>query len=331
VQRSLDLAAAIARLRAEISGDDAQWPAEMLEKNQDVVQRHLDLLAGRRRQDKAERNTLEAQRDLRVQELAEHKAKKQAVENALTLAIRQRNLVRPLLATRSYSEVEYLNLEQRVSALQGDLVTLEAGISKSEAAMREAEERLILRKAELDSRNLAEINRSEVELAGLRELITSGGDRVTRTELRAPVRAVVKRIHIMTVGGVIKPGEVVMDLVPLDDTLLVEARVSPQDIAFIHPGKRAIIRLTAYDFTIFGALDAVVEHVGADTIAGEARDLFYPVKLRTTESSLRHKDELLPILPGMVASVDIITGNKTVLDYLLKPIIKAKQTALRER
>ncbi len=331
VQRSLDLTAAIARLRAEISGNGPQWPAEMLEKNPDVIRRHQDLLDGHRRQDEAEFRALEAQRELRVQELAEQRAKKKAVENALQLAVRQRNLVRPLLATKSYSEVDFLNLEQRVSALQGELAGLEAGIPKSEAALREAEERLTLRKAELDNQDLTEINRGEVELAGLRELIASGGDRVTRTELRAPVRAVVKRILITTPGGVIRPGEVVMDLVPLDDTLLVEARISPQDIAFIYPGQRAVIRLSAYDFAIYGALDAVVEQVGADTVEGRNGDVFYPVKLRTKEAGLKHKGETLPILPGMVATVDIITGKKTVLDYLLKPILKARQTALRER
>lgn len=329
--KSLDLRAAIARLRAEISGAEPDWPQEVRERAPDIIARHEELLAGHRRQDAAGLRALDAQLELRQQELAEQTTRRKGLESALALAVRQRNLVRPLLATRSYSEVEYLNLEQRVSGLQGDLDTLAATIPRLEAAVREAEERLNLRRAELASEDLAESTRAEVELASLRELIISGGDRVTRTDVRSPVRGTVKRIHITTQGGVIRPGEAIMDVVPVDDTLVIEARISPQDVAFIYPGQRAVVRLSAYDFGIYGALEATVEQISADTLEGKGGEVYYLVKLRTKDTALRHKDAHLPILPGMVATVDVITGKKTVLDYLLKPILKARQTALRER
>jgi len=224
-----------------------------------------------------------------------------------------------------------LNLEQRVSGLQGELDTLEATIPKTRAAIREAEERLRLHAAGTNAEILAELNRANAELATLRETIAAGGDRVSRTEVRSPVRGVVKSVNVTTEGGVIMPGQVIMEIVPLDDSLIVEARVSPQDIAFLFVGQRAKIRLTAYDFTIYGALDARLENIGADTIEGKQGEVYYLVKLRTQASALEHHGQTLPILPGMMATADILTGKKTVLDYVLKPILKAKHSALRER
>jgi adhesin transport system membrane fusion protein len=142
---------------------------------------------------------------------------------------------------------------------------------------------------------------------------------------------VVKSVKITPEGGVIMPGQVIMEIVPLDDSLIVEARVSPQDIAFLFVGQTAKIRLTAYDFTIYGSLDARLETISADTLEGRQGEVYYLVKLRTLATALEHHGQSLPILPGMMATVDILTGKKTVLDYILKPILKAKQTALRER
>jgi adhesin transport system membrane fusion protein len=142
---------------------------------------------------------------------------------------------------------------------------------------------------------------------------------------------VVKSVNVTTEGGVIMPGQVIMEIVPLDDSLSVEARVGPQDIAFLFAGQEAKIRLTAYDFTIYGSLDARLETIGADTVEGRHGEVYYPVKLRTLANALEHHGQTLPILPGMMATADILTGKKTVLDYVMKPILKAKRTALRER
>ena len=154
---------------------------------------------------------------------------------------------------------------------------------------------------------------------------------MTRTELRAPVRGTVKQIYINTVGGVVKPGESIMEIVPLNDTLLVEARVRPQDVAFLHPGQKAMVKVSAYDFSIYGGLDGVLEQISADTIEDKRGEFYYLVKVRTPKTAIEHNGESLPIMPGMMTTVDILTGKKTVLDYLLKPILKAKQNALREK
>jgi adhesin transport system membrane fusion protein len=329
--RSLELTAAIARLDAELAGRAPEYPAELEHDAPEMVARHNTLLAARMEKSATERKTLEAQLDSRRLEAEEQVAKQRSIQSSLALSIEQRDLAKNLMATRSYSKMEYLNLQQRVSALRGELDTLESTIPKSRAAIREAEERLRMHEAGMHAELLAELNRAGAELATLRETITAGGDRVTRTEVRSPVRGVVKRVNITTEGGVIMPGQVIMEIVPLDDSLIVEARVSPQDIAFLFVGQKGKIRLTAYDFAIYGSLDAVLENIGADTMEGRQGEIYYLVKLRTLTNALEHHGQPLPILPGMMATADILTGKKTVLDYILKPILKAKQSALRER
>ena len=154
---------------------------------------------------------------------------------------------------------------------------------------------------------------------------------MTRTDVRSPVKGIVKHIMVNTIGGVVRPGESIMEVVPVDDTLLVEAEVMPADIAFLHPGQRAMVKITAYDFSIYGGLQGTVENISADTIEDDRGENHYLVKVRTQQNAITYHGQQLPIIPGMTASVDILTGEKSVLDYLLKPLLKAKQNALRER
>lgn len=154
-------------------------------------------------------------------------------------------------------------------------------------------------------------------------------DRVNRTVVVSPVNGTVKTLNVNTVGGVIQPGMDIVEIVPTEDTLLVEAKIAPQDIAFLRPDLHAIVKFSAYDFTKYGGLDGTLEHISADTTQDEEGNSFYIVRVRTEKTNFGH-DETLPIIPGMTASVDIITGKRTVLDYLLKPIISAQNNALKE-
>ncbi|MDX1401025.1 MAG: HlyD family type I secretion periplasmic adaptor subunit, partial [Kiloniellales bacterium] len=169
------------------------------------------------------------------------------------------------------------------------------------------------------------------QLKSIRETLFASTDRVTRTEVRSPVYGTVKELKFNTVGGVISPGADIMEIVPLEDTLLIESEIRPADIAFLRPGQKAIIKVSAYDFSIYGGLEANLEQISADTIKDENGDSFYRVYLRTKENSLSRQGETLPIIPGMTATAEILTGKKTVLDYLLKPLLKARDRALRER
>ncbi|HAU0207331.1 TPA: HlyD family type I secretion periplasmic adaptor subunit [Legionella pneumophila] len=232
------------------------------------------------------------------------------LETALELAQKELNLTRPLLKGGSVSEVEVIRLERTVSEIKGNI-------------------------EKFKSEELDKLNKARTELFALIEANKADKDRLTRTTVRSPVYGIVKQIKMKTIGGVVQPGSDLLEIVPLDDTLLIEAKIRPSDIGFIHPGQKAMVKITAYDFSIYGGLDGVVEHISADTIVDEQTDKkeesYYIVKVRTEKNYLGTEKKPLPIIPGMQATVDILTGQKAVLQYLLKPIIKAKQSALRER
>ncbi|HAT6977973.1 TPA: HlyD family type I secretion periplasmic adaptor subunit [Legionella pneumophila] len=232
------------------------------------------------------------------------------LEKSLELAQKELNLTRPLLKGGSVSEVEVIRLERTVSEIKGNI-------------------------EKFKSEELDRLNKARSELFALIEANKADKDRLTRTTVRSPVYGIVKQIKMKTIGGVVQPGNDLLEIVPLDDTLLIEAKIRPSDIGFIHPGQKAMVKITAYDFSIYGGLDGVVEHISADTIIDEQTDKkeesYYIVKVRTEKNYLGTEKNPLPIIPGMQATVDILTGQKSVLQYLLKPIIKAKQSALRER
>jgi adhesin transport system membrane fusion protein len=183
-----------------------------------------------------------------------------------------------------------------------------------------------------------ELSRVESELSQSRENVVARADTAKHTVFKSPVRGIVKNILISTIGGVIQPAATIMEIVPLDDKLLVEVKIRPQDVAFLHVGLPAMIRVTAYDFSIYGGLQGVVEHISPDTLREESRtavaatgeETYYRVLVRTQESVLRIGAQTFPILPGMTTTADIRSGEKSVLSYLLKPIFKARE-ALRER
>ncbi|WP_457589610.1 HlyD family type I secretion periplasmic adaptor subunit, partial [Legionella pneumophila] len=230
------------------------------------------------------------------------------LKKSLELAQKELDLTRPLLKGGSVSEVEVIRLERSVSEIKGNI-------------------------EKFKSEELDKLNKARTELFALIEANKADKDRLTRTTVRSPVYGIVKQIKTTTIGGVVQPGSDLLEIVPLDDTLLIEAKIRPSDIGFIHPGQKAMVKITAYDFSIYGGLEGVVEHISADTIIDEKTDKkeesYYIVKVRTDKNYLGTEKKPLPIIPGMQATVDILTGQKSVLQYLLKPIIKAKQSALR--
>jgi len=182
------------------------------------------------------------------------------------------------------------------------------------------------------SEALTQLNEARTELNKATATGKALDDRVSRTMVTSPVRGIVKQLLVNTVGGVIQPGSDIIEIVPLDDTLVIEAKILPKDIAFLHPGQEATVKFTAYDYTIYGGMKAKLEQIGADTITDEdKKTTYYLIKLRTDKSHLGTDEKPLLIIPGMVATVDIMTGKKTIMSYLLKPIMKARSEALRER
>jgi adhesin transport system membrane fusion protein len=250
-------------------------------------------------------------------------------ELALFQSSRELDVTRPLMASGAVSEVEVLRLEREVSTLTGERDLTATQIQVARSALNEASRKV--EELTLSTRNKWQMDLAETmaKINSLRESRGALADRVDKAEIRSPVRGTIKRVLVNTVGGVVQPGQSVVEIVPLDDTLLLEAKVTPRDIAFLRPHQEAMVKFTAYDFSIYGGLEADVDQIGADSVIDEKdKQAYYIVRVKTRKTSL---GENLPIIPGMVAEVDIITGKKTVLSYLLKPVLRAHAAALTER
>ena len=325
------LRARSARLRALAEGT-AFRPPTMSKANDAEENRILE--EERRLYDNrvSELNTMVAinrqQLQQRQQELSEMRARKSSAERSMALNQQELNKTRPLLATGAVSDVDILRLDREVSRSRGEVEQSSAQILRVQAAIGEAQRKI--QETELTFRNEARRDMADVmgKLNALNEGAVALLDRVDKSQVKSPVRGRVQRLLANTVGGVVTPGKDILEIVPLDDQLILEAKVLPKDIAFIHPEQHATVKFTAYDFSIYGGLDAKVENISPDTTVDEKGNAFYLVRVRTSKPNFSEK---MPIIPGMTAEVDILTGNKTVMSYLLKPVLKARAYALSER
>ncbi len=264
----------------------------------------------------------------RQQELAEMRARRQSAERSFEFNRQELTKTRPLLAIGAVSDVDILRLEREVSRSRGEMEQAAAQISRAQASIGEAQRKI--QETQITFRNEARRELSEVmgKLNALNEGAVALFDRVDKSQVKSPVRGRVQRLLANTVGGVVQPGKDIVEIVPLDDALVLEAKVQPKDIAFIHPGQEANVKFTAYDFSIYGGLAGKVENISPDTVVDERGNAFYLVRVRTAQPNFSEK---MPIMPGMTAEVDILTGNKTVMSYLLKPVLKARAYAMTER
>jgi adhesin transport system membrane fusion protein len=290
------------------------------------------LYISRRQQLHDEIGGLQEQLIQRQQELREFISKQAQYRQALSLQRQEINMSEPLVAQGAVSPVEVLRLKRAEVETRGQLDATTLAIPRAESAIKEVQRKIDETRGKFRSEALTQLNEARTELNKAQATGKALEDRVSRTLVTSPVRGIVKQLLVNTIGGVIQPGSDMVEIVPLDDTLLVEAKIRPQDIAFLHPGQEAVVKFTAYDYTIYGGLKAKLEKIGADTITDEdKKTTYYMITLRTERSHLGTDEKPLLIIPGMVASVDIITGKKTILSYLLKPIIKARAEALHER
>ncbi len=326
------LEARVQRLTAEVNGDEFQ-PGDTGEDDELVqaLSNEHALFISRQRELSSSLDILEQQKKQREQELKGVNAEQKKLERSYQLAKKELDITRPLVAEGAMSEVELLRLERDVNELAGQLENNRLAIPRIESSIEEAKRRINERKNQFVSQAQSELNLARTELSSLGESSRALEDRVKRTEILSPARGTVKQIKINTIGGVIQPGMDLVEIVPTEDALLVEADIRPSDIAFLRPGQDALVKITAYDFAIYGGLPAKLEHISADTITDEKGERYYQVRLVTEKTNLGSEANPLPIIPGMATEVDILTGNKTVMEYLLKPINRAKARALRER
>jgi adhesin transport system membrane fusion protein len=264
----------------------------------------------------------------REKELLEVQFRKEIAEKNYESSKRELAANKPLLASGAVSEIDILKLEREANKAKGDIDQARAQISRIESSIGEARRKVSEVQQTFQSKVRTELNDITARLNSVSEVSVSLKDKVNQSTLKSPVNGKVSRLFFNTVGGVIQPGKEVLEVVPTDDALILETKIQIKDIAFISLLQPAVVKLTAYDYTIYGALEAVVENISPDSIVDEKGNAYYIVRVRTLKSNL---GKGLPIIPGMVAQVDIMTGKKTILSYLLKPVLKAKSYAFSER
>jgi len=325
------LKAKVARLEAESAGKELAIPDEIMSEYPEIGTREIELFESRRQELEKELGILQEQVVQRTQELAELQARQKQLTTSYSLIRRELRMTEPLVKEGAVSEVELLRLRRDVTNLKGELDTTELSIPRVESRLKEAQTEIEGKTLAFRNQAKTALNEAYSELEGLSVSAVALEDRLSRTAVRSPVKGTINRLLINTVGGVIQPGMDLIEIVPLEDTLLVEARIRPSDIAFLRAKQKAMVKFSAYDFTIYGGLEAEVEHISADSIVGEDGLSYYHVRVRTKKNFLGSEEEPLPIIPGMVAQVDILTGEKTILSYIMKPLLRAKAMALRER
>ncbi|CAM3585479.1 Type I secretion system membrane fusion protein PrsE [Pseudomonas reidholzensis] len=325
------LTAQVERLAAEAEGRPFQLSDEIRAKSPQVAEDETALYQSRQRRLASEKQTLNEQLRQKTQELAEFRSKVEQYRSALGLLQQELNMSTPLVGTGAISPVEILRLKQRTVEARGQLNATSLAIPRADAAVAEIKSKIQESDAAFRSEAAKELNDKRTELSKIAATSIAIDDRVNRTTVVSPVRGIVKLLKVNTIGGVVQPGSDLVEIVPIEDNLLIEAKVRPQDVAFLHPGQTAMVKFSAYDYTIYGGLKAKLELIGADTVTDDKGNAFYLIQVRTDRNHLGGDNKPLLIIPGMVATVDIITGQKSVLDYLLKPVLKARTEALRER
>jgi adhesin transport system membrane fusion protein len=326
-----ELLARTARLSAESEGKPLELPDELMINQPELAAEERGLYQSRQLQLQSTIDVLKRQAEQRRQELVEKQARQQQLSRSYELSNQELQMSEPLLEAGVMSEVEILRLKRTVNDLRGEMDSNRLAIPRIRSSIDEVQQKINEAVTRFESEAARELSEVRAEMERTEESVSALKDRVTRTNVRSPMKGTIKRLMINTIGGVIQPGMDLVEIVPLEDNLLIEAQIRPADIAFLRPGQEAIIKFTAYDFSIYGGLEAKLVRISADTITNEEDESFYLIYLRTEQNFIKSSMGELGIIPGMTVTVDILTGEKTVLDYLLKPILKAKNEALRER
>ncbi len=326
------MALRVERLSAEVEDRPLNFDAELRKNAPKQANDEEQLYRSRRQQLADEIGGLQAQLTQKQQELREFGSKQEQYRNSLNLLRQEIGMSEPLVKQGAVSPVEVLRLKRSEVETRGQLDATSLAMPRAQAAISEVQRKIDETRGKFRSDALTQLNEARTDLSKYTATAKGLEDRVSRTMVSSPVRGIIKSVLVNTVGGVIQPGSDIVEIVPLDDTLIVEAKIRPQDIAFLHPGQEAMIKFTAYDYTIYGGLKGELEQIGADTVTDEdKKQTYYMIRLRTDRNHLGPDDKPLLIIPGMVASVDIITGHKSILSYLLKPILRARAEALHER
>lgn len=330
-QKYLGLLASTTRLQAETEDKPLVFPDEVIKGAPDMVTAEQDAYDANKKNNESQTAIENQQYDQKKQEISELEAKIKDTNDALKLAQSERDMVAPMVERGSSSKKDLLDIDRQINNEQTDLHGLTLSLPRAKAAAQEIRERINNISSGFKAQSQKELSDKMAELNSVKQTLAAYQDKSERNDIKSPVHGTVKDIRINTVGGVAKPGEPIMEIVPLEDKLLVESHIKPSDIAFIHAGEKALVRLSAFDSSIYGTLDGTVTEVSPDSMTTDKGESYYRVRVKTDKTELSKNGKTYKIIPGMQATVDIVTGEKTVLKYLIKPFAKAAQTAMTER
>ncbi|MDH3387639.1 MAG: HlyD family type I secretion periplasmic adaptor subunit [Gammaproteobacteria bacterium] len=327
----LELLAKSNRLEAEAFDRAFEPDAEVSVDAPQLIRSEKSLFDSNRQQLMETLSILEERINQQQSALREAQSKQKQLKKSLELVRKEIEIKKPLKDRGIISEVEFLQLQQREAEFEGEIEAVRLSAPRIQSTIEEA--RFSKEKEKLDFQNKAkkELNAVNAEIGRIRETQTALQDRVKRTTLRSPVNGIVQRLYTNTIGGVINPGSNILDIVPQEDSLLVELKIKPADIAYVNVGQFARLKFSAYDFAIHGSLQGIVTFISADTITNDEGESFFLVRVKPSKPFLGVKSGELPIKIGMTAEADILTDKKTILSYLTEPVHRGFDKALRER
>ena len=329
--KKYELEAKIARLTAESYGQELNITKKMEREMPLLVHNEKSLYESRKSQMDAKINGLKDQKEQKLQEYKETKSKLKLLRKSTRLIKKELSMMKPMVAQGVKSKVAYMKLQREESKIQEDLNGAIHALPKIKANISEVENNIAEAKGDFQNQAKKELNEATAELMRVKKSGNALSDQMDRTLVRSPIKGIIQKLYVHTVGGVIKPGEDLIEIVPTDDVLWLEVKIKPSDIAFIYPGQKAKVKFSAYDFRIYGGLNGEVVHISADTVKDKKGNAFYTVHIKTDKNHLGSDSKPLKIIPGMTVNVDIVTGKKSIMDYILKPILKAKQYTFTER
>jgi adhesin transport system membrane fusion protein len=323
--------AKIIRLRAESSGKKFIITNELKQKMPIFLNNEKSLYTINMRQLSSKLNALNEQLIQKKQELSEAETQQKHLESSLYMITKEVSMTKPMVDRGISSKRDFLKLQREANEIEARYQATKKSIPRLKSAIKEVSSRVKETTLLFQSDAKEKLNVAVADLRGLRANATALKDQVSRTVVRSPMNGIVQEMFVHTVGGVIQPGANILEIVPSDQALLVEVKIKPSDIAFIYFGQKAMVKFSAYDFSIYGGLNGKVVHISADTIKDQSEEVFYMVKIKTNKNYIGSESKPLKIIPGMTVNVDIITGQKSVLDYILKPILKTQQYTFTER
>ena len=334
-QQSSALAAKVARLRAEVEGGEPHFDDETRAAGDEFVAQESAEFNSRRSKHLSELAIVESQMQQRLKEAEDTRNVMQTAQNSLQSAQQELTIVSRMVERGLEPRLELVRLQGRISDLQGRFESARLAIPRLDAAIEEVRGKREQVVRQFKAEAAAELGKTVIDLRSVQTSLPALADKVDRAEIRAPVRGILNRMFVSTIGGVVKPGEPIAEIVPADDQLVIEARIRPQDIGFVRAGMPTRVKLTAYDYSIFGSMQGEVTQIGADAVASDDRTqpnaFYFLARIETTTTAFETFGRQLPVIPGMQAQVEIITGNKTIMSYLTKPLVGVKENAFRER